>query len=180
MRHLLFVTATLLSLLLCVATTLLWLRSHHASESLFVSSAGTRWELASTQGQILFIRFRPWPKTQPLTYSREEIAPTPVAPAWGPLGIGWETSAHIRLLGFEYASGTYWPPIAWRLPRAPFHRFAVPHGFVVLLTAAAPLWAVWRRARRPRPPPAGLCPKCRYDLRATPDRCPECGSPAKL
>ena len=48
----------------------------------------------------------------------------------------------------------------------------VPHW--VLAVAAAGVCIVVR-PRRLRGPAPGLCPACGYDLRATPDRCPECG-----
>jgi hypothetical protein len=51
----------------------------------------------------------------------------------------------------------------------------VPHWLLVLILAPLPCWhfaMAWRRRRRRQ---TGLCPSCGYDLRASPDRCPECG-----
>jgi hypothetical protein len=57
-------------------------------------------------------------------------------------------------------------------------RLACPYWFIMLLTGILPgaRLAGWRRrARRLRMRP-GLCRHCGYDCRATPDRCPECGT----
>jgi hypothetical protein len=54
----------------------------------------------------------------------------------------------------------------------------VPHWPVALVLALPTTWTAlalrrrWIGRRRRR---AGLCPRCGYDLRETPERCPECG-----
>ena len=57
----------------------------------------------------------------------------------------------------------------------PVRDVAVPHWLPALLSSLAPARWLVRRLLRRRPGRAGLCPSCGYDLRATPERCPECG-----
>lgn len=69
--------------------------------------------------------------------------------------------------GFGFAGFHYYRSSGLRL-------IGVPLWCPSLLWAAT-LWALIRSWRRRQRPP-GLCPVCDYDLRATPGRCPECGT----
>ncbi|HLL90613.1 MAG TPA: hypothetical protein VK324_15035 [Tepidisphaeraceae bacterium] len=66
-------------------------------------------------------------------------------------------------LGFYWDRGP-WPGVA----DVVLYTLALPHWLLAGLVLLA-----WRRLRPPKP---GCCHKCGYDLRATPDRCPECGA----
>jgi len=65
-----------------------------------------------------------------------------------------------------------------------FYLFGVPHLLLAVLAAIAPIVVVNRYARDvierrvgAKRSASGCCPACGYDLRASSDRCPECGSP---
>jgi hypothetical protein len=50
-----------------------------------------------------------------------------------------------------------------------------PHWFIALVLIGPSLLALRKSRRLRHRLAAGLCPACGYDLRASEDRCPECG-----
>jgi hypothetical protein len=64
------------------------------------------------------------------------------------------------------------------LSATPFVEWSVGYKPLMLLLSPALLWPIFaipRSLQRRRLARRGLCRNCGYDLRATPDRCPECG-----
>jgi hypothetical protein len=61
------------------------------------------------------------------------------------------------------------------------HLLSIPFWSVVAVSAGLPTaWAVTRfRSKEPNQGQRACCSTCGYDLRATPERCPECGTVAK-
>jgi hypothetical protein len=82
----------------------------------------------------------------------------------------------LRNLGFEYAwfDGWYGPKTSLLSVRVSYFTVMLP---AALVTTAWLVRAVLRLRRRLRGSP-GICRGCGYDLRATPQRCPECGMAA--
>ena len=186
LRRLLLNAFTAVSALQLLATAALWVRSYWGSDYISRLTPGTVTEhsishhtlrIQWTLGQIRLSRgeYTAYPPPEYL------LSPQPPRGAlWGRgrLGkghYGWERIEGPSLwnrLGFcHYRTGT----------GASFYDeteegITLPAWLAALPLLIPPvLWsnAAWRKRRRHR---AGQCPTCGYDLRATPERCPECGT----
>ena len=83
-----------------------------------------------------------------------------------------------RAQGRDWASSLSVPAGVPRSDRR-YYWLILPCWMAAILFAVLPAqrtWAMVRHRRVARRAKAGLCPACGYDLRATPDRCPECGA----
>ena len=67
-----------------------------------------------------------------------------------------------RILGFRFAHNTLMSVIE------------IPHWAIALLLILPSVILIWRRRHRRE---GNYCTDCGYDLRASKDRCPECGTP---
>jgi cyanate permease len=65
-------------------------------------------------------------------------------------------------------------PAPYREPEWEIPLLAFGAGATVFVWLA--VWVVRKARRQAERLSSGLCPSCGYDLRATPNRCPECGA----
>jgi hypothetical protein len=157
--------AAAVSAVLFLATCALWVRSGIVGDE-------WGWYQSSTQFYYTFVsasgRFQlDWVDTSldDDSYYYNPVGYSPI-PSTVNLATNLGGSVHYRLPGIEFER------FASREMTAAVH-YAIP----AVLTLPLPFMRL-RLLRRSRcKPQKGICPHCGYDLRATPDLCPECGVP---
>ena len=184
-----FGVSAAVSLAACVVSTAFWVRSYFGTDYL-----ARRWvvsidemsvvthghSIAWTRGDV---RISAEEQTY---YTHGGAAALPGAPRpparweWGRLGrghTGWEREP----------SRSFWGRLGFARYDAGFGSsfadsredvIALPAWLPVVAFAGLPLAFAVRLARRHRRRVAGRCAECGYDLRGSPQRCPECGTPA--
>jgi len=149
-----FTVIAAVGLALAVTTVVLWVRSHRPAgplgitDSIDIRDHDPRYWIVSRKDQLILCRQVGKDWDHPL---RELNVPGLMR-----FGGGWGDRSML-----------------WNL--------VVPHWLVA--TAAVIPFLIWlpilhRALRARKRQRQGFCPKCGYDLRATPDRCPECGAAA--
>ena len=168
---------TALSLLLCAAVCVLWVRSYSRQDNLQVrprARSGLVLHLFWAKGSVACTRtygqvnaVMPADRRVQFRAGGGQVPPTDLYAYWkrrGPVFHGGGLAV-LRSAPEYGALGGVLAPL-W-LPAA---GFAVP----------PIVWLFVRLRSRGRRHLAGLCSQCGYDLRATPGRCPECGTVASV
>jgi len=149
---------TVLSLLVCLATGVLWVRSGQFADQLEYDGPDNRYSLTARSSGIEYTQYR---HHAAVALESGRI-----------VSINWRDRWHYDRVNQGREGHGF---IFQKSATFEFYNLGLPYWLILLITALVPSVRLTARLRRKRPPP-GLCPKCRYDLRATPDRCPECGT----
>jgi hypothetical protein len=190
---------TALSLVACLALVVLWVRSFHLG-SLNVTLPPGKFLLGHCRGQVFLIHHRAdlnpgsvWTTVYVGRVNGQGAQALVKALIFDPasppdlkhppfrtvllsrpyLLVDLAQGTGLSERGGFRASTTCLP--GWRNLGSVLQCVAIPYWFVCALTCVLPARWIHLRRRRHR---AGTCAQCGYDLRATPDRCPECGAMA--
>jgi hypothetical protein len=167
------------SLTLCVLIFALTARSIFVHD--FIMRApynGTFIGLVSISGALHIAVLHPYtdyPQGLPFTFESRRDGEMPSVP-WPE----FDESSRTDVLGiiFQHGSPTLLEvsrPASLPTPTRGFS-LAVPLPFLAIPFALFPLIRFWHLRVRRRREVSQLCSICGYDLRGTPDRCPECGT----
>lgn len=160
MRRRLFTVLCLASLLLFAATCALWVRGFRMSDAICVN----------------------WQSGFSIVSLKNEVCIS-----WWANSVdrGWKYRLfkpidHDELLGcFTEMHQVGGCAILWHESNGSIeHGVIIPSWLPATVFLVSPSFFVWRISRRKVA--RGKCASCGYDLRATPQRCPECGTPANL
>ena len=185
--------AAVASLLLFLLTCVLWVRSGYVCDIVYrVNASVGQWAVCSGAGTLQLSRLGALP---PGRFARFGRAAQPWLWLRGPAS-GASSSLFVpgppdvvwggRALMLMSRGQPVYAPGMYSGPRAPAPVTATPllvlglrYWLLACVSALLPLsrGAGWySRRRRARSARLGKCANCGYDLRATPDRCPECGA----
>lgn len=148
--------AAMLSVVICLATVVMWIRGRWVVDVLEYNGTPTR------SGQMNHAVF----------LGKTGVC---IASMNNPMGYG-AAPVGFRYYGDPQRIEEFYPDGRSSLGGFAFvaDRFVVPYWAIALLTATMPLALLLAPRRRSRAL-NHLCASCGYDMRATPERCPECG-----
>jgi hypothetical protein len=153
-----------------VVCAVCWIRSYRppALTSLYPFYSAYSWpgetvySVETHQGRLFLARMRRDAQLIEFGY-RPAPRPPLIARVAGRLGVSWGQS----FISVEIGNATEW---GWRT------RFVAVHFGTMQTILAGAMAVILLRAFRRRRWGPGFCHQCGYDLRATHDRCPECGT----
>jgi hypothetical protein len=155
--------ATAMSLVVCLGLAALIVRSWIQADTIaYFQDDGSQGGIGSRRGTLYLMWDTPFAANgMPPREYRWLSWPVPEPPM---------KPRTVSFLGFRYYSMSN-----WRANSLPTRFCAIPLWFFLVLTGAMPMAWAWRRVRRRLRVRDGCCAGCGYDMRATPERCPECG-----